>query len=78
MANVECAIMCAAMAGNQQHGVKALEELFAAEPDRLSSLSFEVANIYFDWSKTHLDQKSIGEFIARAERMGFKIGRAHV
>ena len=67
--------MCAAMAGNQQHGVKALEELFAAEPDRLSSLSFEVANIYFDWSKTHLDQNSIGEFIARAERMGFTEAR---
>ena len=34
-------------------------QLFAAEPDRLSRLSFEVAGIYFDWSKTHLDQRLI-------------------
>ena len=32
-----------------------LDELFDAEPDRLSRLSLEVGGIYFDWSKTHLD-----------------------
>lgn len=52
-----------------------LEQSFAAEPDRLSRLSFEAAGIYFDWSKTHLDQASIGEFTARAERMGFASAR---
>jgi glucose-6-phosphate isomerase len=52
-----------------------LEELFAAEPDRLSRLSFEVAGIYFDWSKTHLDQKLIGEFLTRAETQGFQAAR---
>ena len=52
-------------------GMRTLEELFAAEPDRLSRLSFEVAGLYFDWSKTHLDQASIAEFVTRAERMGF-------
>jgi glucose-6-phosphate isomerase len=52
-----------------------LEELFAAEPDRLSRLSFEVAGIYFDWSKTHLDQKLIGEFLTRAEVQDFQTSR---
>ena len=45
------------MAGErQQDQGRRLDELFAAEPDRLSRLSFEVAGIYFDWSKTPLDQ----------------------
>ena len=45
-----------------------LADLFAAEPDRLSRLSFEVAGLYFDWSKTHLDKAFIDTFISRAER----------
>jgi glucose-6-phosphate isomerase len=28
-----------------------LDELFKAEPDRLSRLSHEIAGLYFDWSK---------------------------
>ena len=64
------------MAGErQQVGVKRLDELFAAEPDRLSRLSFEVAGLYFDWSKTHLDQRLIEGFIARAGDMGFAAAR---
>jgi glucose-6-phosphate isomerase len=59
----------------QQKGTRTLEELFVDEPDRLSRLSFEVAGLYFDWSKTHLDQGQIGHFIARAERMGFTAAR---
>ncbi|HEX8936645.1 MAG TPA: glucose-6-phosphate isomerase [Sphingomicrobium sp.] len=55
--------------------IKSLGELFAAEPDRLSRLSFEVASIYFDWSKTHLDQALIGEFLTRAEAMDFRSSR---
>jgi glucose-6-phosphate isomerase len=58
-----------------QPSLKQLDELFAAEPDRLSRLSFEVAGIYFDWSKTHLDQKLIGEFLDRAEGMDFQGAR---
>ncbi|MFL6765219.1 MAG: glucose-6-phosphate isomerase [Sphingomicrobium sp.] len=54
-----------------QSSTKTLEELFAVEPDRLRQLSFEAAGIYFDWSKTHLDQRLIGEFAARADQMGF-------
>src|SRR3982751_4739811 len=51
--------------------ILALDELFAAEPDRLSQLTFEAAGLYFDWSKTHLDKKRIADFVARAEEMGF-------
>ena len=69
--------LCAcAMAAEQEHPeVKRLDELFAAEPDRLSQLSFEVGGLYFDWSKTHLDQPIIDEFLARAERMGLATSR---
>jgi glucose-6-phosphate isomerase len=64
------------MAAEQQKPApKRLDELFAAEPDRLSRLSYEVAGLYFDWSKTHLDQPIIDEFVARAERMGFAAAR---
>jgi glucose-6-phosphate isomerase len=55
----------------KQSGIKGPRELFPAEPDRLSRLSFEVAGLYFDWSKTHLDNSLIVEFMARAEQMGF-------
>ena len=54
---------------------KRLDELFAAEPDRLTRLGFEVAGLYFDWSKTHLDQAIIDRFIGRAEAMGFSAAR---
>src|SRR5947209_11293563 len=65
--------LCAA--AMEQAPIKRLDELFAAEPDRLTRLSFEAAGIYFDWSKTHLDQRIIDQFIARAERMGFAAAR---
>src|SRR4051794_21132192 len=64
------------MAGKQQkHEIRRLDELFAAEPDRLSRLSFEAAGIYFDWSKTHLDEGVIRGFLERADRMGFAAAR---
>src|SRR5438132_173402 len=77
VANARSAIMCvAAMAREQeQKGKRTLDELFAAEPDRLSRLSFEVAGLYFDWSKTHLDQSLIEGFVGRAERMDFAAAR---
>jgi glucose-6-phosphate isomerase len=59
----------------QKPGIKRLDELFAAEPDRLSRLTFEAAGIYFDWSKTHLDEQLIAEFAARSEAMGFGAAR---
>ena len=63
------------MADKAQPGIKRLDELFAVEPDRLSSLSFELAGLYFDWSKTHLDQPLLRDFAARAEQMGFAAKR---
>jgi glucose-6-phosphate isomerase len=54
---------------------KVLKELFTSEPDRLSRLTFEVAGIYFDWSKTHLDHAIIKKSIERAKQMGFDAAR---
>jgi glucose-6-phosphate isomerase len=54
---------------------KRLEQLFADEPDRLGRLSFEVAGLYFDWSKTHLDRSALEQFTARAGQMGFAAAR---
>ncbi|GAA4716151.1 glucose-6-phosphate isomerase [Sphingomonas lutea] len=54
----------------QQGGTQRLDELFRAEPDRLSRLTFEVAGVYFDWSKTHLDRATIERFEDRAEAAG--------
>jgi glucose-6-phosphate isomerase len=59
----------------EQASIKPLDALFAAEPDRLSRLSFEIAGIYFDWSKTHLDQALLEQSFARAEEMGFAAAR---
>src|SRR5678815_5123365 len=56
-------------------GMRRLDELFSAEPDRLSRLSLEVAGLYFDWSKTHLDRPLIERFIKRSEEMGFAAAR---
>jgi glucose-6-phosphate isomerase len=68
------------MAGKQwqaidSHGARRLDELFKAEPDRLSRLSFEVAGIYFDFSKTHLDGALVDAFVALSEEMGFGAAR---
>ncbi|HEX8841072.1 MAG TPA: glucose-6-phosphate isomerase [Sphingomicrobium sp.] len=64
------------MAAKQQHyDLQRLDALFAAEPDRLTRLSFEVAGLYFDWSKTHLDERLIDEFVVRAEAMGLSAAR---
>jgi glucose-6-phosphate isomerase len=65
--------LCAA--AMEQKSIKRLDELFAAEPDRLSRLSFELAGLYFDWSKTHLDQDLIHRSVARADAMGFASAR---
>jgi glucose-6-phosphate isomerase len=58
-----------------QYSIKRLDTLFASEPDRLSRLCFEVAGLYFDWSKTHLDQDLIAGFVGRAEATGFAAAR---
>jgi len=58
-----------------QAAPRTVDTLFKDEPDRLSRLSFEVAGLYFDWSKTHLDQATIDRFKQRAEAMGFAASR---
>src|SRR5689334_25290898 len=63
------------MAERQAIEVRRLEDLFAVEPDRLSRLTFEAAGLYFDWSKTHLDQAIIAQFMERAEQTGFASAR---
>jgi glucose-6-phosphate isomerase len=52
-----------------------LEELFTAEPDRLSRLSFDVAGLYFDWSKTHLQRGRFNQFVERVAGAGFDAAR---
>jgi glucose-6-phosphate isomerase len=52
-----------------------IAELFKAEPDRLSRLSFEEAGIYFDFSKTHLSAEIVKGFVALAEASGFAAKR---
>lgn len=55
--------------------IRRLADLFKDEPDRLSRLSFDVAGIYFDFSKTHLDKGIVAHSLERAEKMGFAAAR---
>ena len=59
----------------ESHETKRLDALFKAEPDRLSRLSFDVAGLYFDWSKTHLDAKLLEGFAGLAEATGVAAAR---
>ncbi len=64
------------MPSRQEHPpTPSLEDLFKVEPDRLSRFGFEAAGLYFDWSKTHLDERRVAGFIDRAEQMGFAAAR---
>ena len=58
-----------------EHQVQTLSDLFDAEPDRLSRLSFELGGAYFDWSKTHLDAGLIEAFTDLARQSGFDAAR---
>ncbi len=44
-----------------------LKALFAADPNRLATLSSDVAGIHFDFSKTHLDAAALDAFAALAK-----------
>ena len=63
--------------GSDAAGIRRLGALFAEEPDRLSRLSFEVAGLYFDWSKTPLDAPRIEQGVTRADPLGFAAGPEH-
>jgi glucose-6-phosphate isomerase len=58
-----------------EHPLKRLDELFADEPDRLGRLAREVGGLYFDWSKTHLDEVLIGDFAELARSKDFGAAR---
>lgn len=59
----------------ETHPLKRLDQLFVEEPDRLARLCRDVAGIYFDWSKTHLDRDLIGAFERLMEQSGFESAR---
>jgi glucose-6-phosphate isomerase len=59
----------------EEHKLKELNTLFGDEPDRLARFSADVAGIYFDWSKTHLDAALVDAFVALAGHKGFAAAR---
>ena len=58
-----------------EYKLKQLTSLFAEEPDRLGRLSYDLAGIYFDWSKTHLDGELLDAFLELAEEKNFACAR---
>ncbi|MGE7207358.1 glucose-6-phosphate isomerase [Sphingomonas sp. NPDC019816] len=52
-----------------------LLDLFANDPDRLASLSLDVAGIHFDWSKTHLTRDAVAAFAELAKAKGLAAKR---
>ncbi|MEJ7776326.1 MAG: glucose-6-phosphate isomerase [Sphingomicrobium sp.] len=59
----------------EDHELRPLVSLFEAEPDRLSRLAHEVAGLYFDWSKTHLDSGLVNAFVALADEVKLESAR---
>ena len=52
-----------------------LLDLFATDPNRLASLSLDVAGIHFDWSKTHLTPDAVAAFAELAKAKGLAAKR---
>jgi len=59
----------------EKHPLKRLDALFSAEPDRLSRFARDLAGLYFDWSKTHLDAALVQAFSGLAEEQGLAAAR---
>ncbi|MCA1654569.1 MAG: glucose-6-phosphate isomerase [Sphingomicrobium sp.] len=57
------------------HELKRLDRLFAEDPERVPRLSLTLGGLYFDWSKTHLDEALLERFVALAEARGFDAAR---
>ena len=55
-----------------QPNLPKLTDLFAQDPDRLSKLAFDVGDLYFDFSKLHLDDAVVAAGVAKAQAMGFE------
>ena len=56
----------AAWTAIEAHRPQSLVSLFDGNPDRVAQMSRDVAGIYFDWSKTHLDAAAIEAFVGLA------------
>ena len=52
-----------------------LSELFAADAERVSAYTLSLADIRFDFSKTHLDSKKIALLSGLAETQGLSAAR---
>ncbi|WP_394999427.1 glucose-6-phosphate isomerase [Sphingomonas sp.] len=57
------------------HSPKRLTELFAENSERLATMSLALGGMYFDWSKTHLDERLVAAFEALAGAQGFAAKR---
>ena len=57
------------------HRTKRLDTLFGEDPQRLSRLSLTLGGIYFDWSKTILDEPLLTAFEGLSEAQGFAAKR---
>lgn len=68
MAILDCAAAWKAIEG---HRAKKLTELFDADSERATKMSRDVANIHFDWSKTHLDDDLLGQFAVLAYEVDY-------
>jgi len=55
----------------EAYPLKRLDRLFADDPNRLARFTHEIAGIYFDWSKTHLDDALVNAFLELANERGF-------
>ena len=72
MAILDCE---AAWKAIETHRAKKLTQLFDADGDRVRNLSRDVASIYFDWSKTHLDEDLLGQFAVLAYEVDYSGAR---
>ncbi len=64
-----------AWAAIEAHQPQQLANLFADDPGRLVLLGRDVADIHFDWSKTHLDAALLADFEALAKAAGYDAAR---
>ena len=72
MAILDCEAAWTAIASFR---AKKLSELFEADGERVKNLSRDVSGIYFDWSKTHLDDEIIGQLSVLAYEVDYSGAR---
>ncbi len=57
------------------HPLQRLDTLFANDPGRLDRLSLTLGGLFFDWSKTALDEELLAKFETLAKARGFAAAR---